>query len=93
MKTEVTIIGENRTIAATITETKVIGLFGDEYAHSEVRIAKTRIVKPGTSHLYTLGIQVRGVHGEIDVEANNRDQATRMAERQGFTVRDCNMIG
>ena len=90
---EVTIIATGRTIAARITETKVIGIHGDEYAKSEVRLAKTRIIKAGTKHLYCLSISFNGVRGEIDVEANNRDQATRMVERQGFAAHDCNMIG
>lgn len=46
-----------------------------------------------TSHLYTVGVSKDGATGQIDVEANNRDQAARVAERNGYEVRDVNMVG
>lgn len=50
---------------------------------------KVRINTPNTQHLYSLGTQ----KGTIEVEANNRAQAARIADRQGYIVNDCNMIG
>ena len=41
-------------------------------------------------HLYAIGVG----HGwSIEVDANNRDHAARIAEREGYTVHDVNMIG
>ena len=48
-----------------------------------------RINRPNTQHLYRLGLGERF----LDVEANNRDQAVRIAESYGYEVHDCNMIG
>lgn len=41
-------------------------------------------------HLYSLGV---GGGWSIEVDANSRDQARRIAEREGYTVRDVNMVG
>lgn len=93
--TEVTIRATGKTIAATISETKVTGLFGDEYAKSEVKLAHTRVIKTGgaAKHLYSIGIALNGVYGEIDVEADTRSQAAAIVKRLGFEARDCNMVG
>ena len=49
-----------------------------------------RIDKPKSQHLYRLNV---GSGRHLDVEANNRDQAGRIAESYGYEVHDCNMIG
>jgi hypothetical protein len=42
-----------------------------------------------SKHTYQLGTE----SGDILVDANNRDQARRVAERAGYVVRDVNMVG
>lgn len=49
-----------------------------------------RVKMPNTKHLYRLTVDGRR---SLDVEANNRDQAARIAESYGYEVHDCNMIG
>lgn len=52
-----------------------------------------------TSHLYAVECEHRvanpkgQAHPVIEVYANNRDQAARIAKRAGFEVRSVNMIG
>jgi hypothetical protein len=41
-------------------------------------------------HLYEIGVSPNEV---IEVEANNRAQAAKIAEKAGYTVRDVNMVG
>lgn len=48
-----------------------------------------RINMRGASHLYSMGTH----RGTLECEANTRTQAARMAERFGYIVNDCNMIG
>jgi hypothetical protein len=57
-----------------------------------------RLKKAGTKHLYAIECRdlQRGSFPpieSIEVEANNRDQAIRIAEANDFEARDCNMIG
>jgi hypothetical protein len=40
-------------------------------------------------HLYEIGT----ANGRIEVQANNRSQAERIAEKAGYVVRDVNMVG
>ncbi|MNK14361.1 hypothetical protein D3C87_324740 [compost metagenome] len=49
-------------------------------------------------HLYELNVEwVHPIHGlqkmKIEVHANNRSQAARIAKDCGYTVRDMNMVG
>ncbi len=49
---------------------------------------------PNAAHLYIVGVESNAMQqSEIKVHATNRDQACRIAEREGYTVRDINMIG
>ncbi len=43
----------------------------------------------GTSHLFEVGTD----KGRIEVLANTRAQARKIAERSGYVVRDVNMVG
>lgn len=54
-----------------------------------------RIYTPNTKHLYEISFaDAEGKHaGTVQVEANNRSQATRLAEKNGYAVRDINMVG
>lgn len=45
------------------------------------------------THLYEMGVQKDGVISRVEVIARNRAQAARIAERYGYTVRDCSMVG
>lgn len=50
-----------------------------------------RIYTPNTKHSFA---DAEGKHaGTVQVEANNRSQATRLAEKNGYVVRDINMVG
>lgn len=42
-------------------------------------------------HLYSLGVE--GPDKVIEVSAHNRTQAAAIARREGYVVRDVNMIG
>lgn len=44
-------------------------------------------------HLYEIGVGKDGLIGTIEVDAHNRAQAARIAERNGYEVRDVNMTG
>jgi hypothetical protein len=45
-------------------------------------------------HLYQLTVKhLSGVEIQLQVLANNRVQAVRIAEREGYTVCDINMVG
>jgi hypothetical protein len=52
-----------------------------------------RINTPNSTHLYTLTVIKDNVRGSVDVEARNRDQAARIAQRAGYEVHDVNMVG
>lgn len=55
---------------------------------------RIRLNRPNTAHLYRIEtIDKDGKKIEIDVEANNRDQAARDAEKAGYPVHSVNMIG
>jgi hypothetical protein len=41
------------------------------------------------THLYELGTDC----GKIEVHAKSNNQATRIAEKAGYVVRDVNMVG
>lgn len=47
----------------------------------------------GAKHLYSMSVVLLGARTKVEVFANNRSQATRIAERAGFVVRDVNMVG
>lgn len=44
-------------------------------------------------HTYSVGVGEHRREGTIKVDANDRNHATRIAERAGYSVRDVNMIG
>ena len=48
-----------------------------------------RINKVGTKHLYEVEVS----QGVVQVEANTRAQAAKIAEAKGYTVRSVNMVG
>lgn len=54
---------------------------------------KIRLGKSDAAHLYTLAVLKDGIRGEIDVEATNRSQASRIAEKAGYEVGSVNMVG
>ena len=49
----------------------------------------TRINTPNTKHLFEIGTD----KGRIEVEANTRAHAARLAREHGYQVRDVNMVG
>lgn len=54
----------------------------------------TRLGPANAKHLYD--VETTGKDGEriiIQVEANNRDQAARIAVKAGYEVRSVNMVG
>lgn len=54
---------------------------------------------PNAKHAYDVyinmpeGLEAKGHEAIIEVYANNRDQACRIAEKAGYTVRSVNMTG
>lgn len=46
-----------------------------------------------TAHLYDVYIRIDGKEHIIEVFANNRNQAARMAEKAGYVVDSVNMVG
>lgn len=46
-----------------------------------------------TNHSYEIGTIINGEITKITVHANSRDSAAKRAQREGFVVRDVNMIG
>lgn len=55
--------------------------------------ALIRLNLPGTKHLYEVETEILGQRGVIEVEANNRNQAARLAGWAGYPVRSVNMTG
>lgn len=45
------------------------------------------------AHRYDVGASKDGIIVLLDIRAQNRDHAARIAERAGYTVRDVNMVG
>lgn len=53
-----------------------------------------RIGIKSAKHLYQLTVRhLSGVEIQIEVLANNRAQAVRIAEREGYSVCNINMVG
>lgn len=48
-----------------------------------------RLGNKQAKHLYEVGTD----KGRIEVDANNRSQAVKLAEKHGYIVRDVNMVG
>ena len=53
----------------------------------------TRINTPDTEHLYEIETEEEGTPIIVEVEANNRNQAARIAREHGYAVRSVNMTG
>ena len=79
------------------TPDDVILQFVDDDGNVRIAIptnGKTRIVMPNTKHLYDVNVKdMYGNRGTIEVEANNRAQAQRFAERYGYEVFSINLVG
>jgi len=55
---------------------------------------KIRLGERPAAHLYELEVEPKdGVTPRVQVDANNRDQAARIAEQAGYVVRSVNMVG
>lgn len=52
-----------------------------------------QLVAPGGTHCYSIGTQRSGKRFDIDVIAKTRTQAATFARKNGYMVRDVNMIG
>lgn len=52
-----------------------------------------RIGNKSASHLYCIEVELNGQRGEVEVDANNRAQASAIAEKAGYEVRSVNMVG
>lgn len=53
-----------------------------------------RINMPGAKHLYDIEVRdIEGTTKTIEVEANNRNQAARVARDRGYEVCSVNMTG
>jgi len=62
-------------------------------AKAEAPAPMRRIDTPNTRHLYEIGVRKIGAAERIQVEANTRGQAARIAADAGYVVLDVNMIG
>ncbi len=54
---------------------------------------RVRLGSPSAKHLYNVGVNIGGGTSYIEVEANDRGQASRIATKAGYEVRDVNMVG
>jgi hypothetical protein len=55
---------------------------------------RNRIIMPGSKHLYVANVRKAGSDiTRLDVEANNRTQATSICRKLGFEVCDMYMEG
>jgi hypothetical protein len=53
-----------------------------------------RIRNPSAKHLYDVQVLTAGGEfGTWEIDANNRTQAAKIAEREGCQVRSVNMVG
>jgi len=51
------------------------------------------IEKKSSKHIYEIGTVIDGEITSIGVEANTNTQAASIAKKNGYTVRDVNMVG